>query len=353
VLAMILGEPAPTTPSGPTQIGNVDWNAFMREVVAPFAIPKANPQQGELVAQVDTATSGLLRTLLHQPDFQALEAAWRGLYFLVRRLETDSSLKIGLIDVSRAEMSADLASADDLGTSGLYKLLVESTVGTPGAAPWAVLTGLYTFGPTQADAELLGRLAQVAKHAGAPFLTAASSLTLGCKSFDDTPDPDDWTHQLDATGRDAWAALRKLPEATSLGLLLPRFLLRLPHGKETNPVESFDFEEVPEGQPHEGYLWGNPALALAYLLGDAFTRAGWDVTNGLAAELKDLPVHVYKRDRETQMKPCAETVLSDRAADRIQEHGIMPLLSVQDQDSVQLRGFFSLAGPGKPLAGRW
>ena len=48
---------------------------------------------------------------------QALEAAWRGLYFLVKRLDTDGGLKLFLLDVSRDELAADArreAGHDDL-----------------------------------------------------------------------------------------------------------------------------------------------------------------------------------------------------------------------------------------------
>ena len=73
----------------------------------------------------------------------------------------------------------------------------------------------------------------------------------------------------------------------------------------------------------------------------------------MVAEIDNLPVHVFKGGGESVMKPCAEVLLSDRASERIQERGIMPLLSLQDRDIVQLGGCYSLAGPGKPMMGRW
>ena len=49
--------------------------------------------------------------------------------------------------------------------------------------------GNYTFGPQREDAELLGRLARIARAAGAPFIAAASPRLLGCESLADTPHP--------------------------------------------------------------------------------------------------------------------------------------------------------------------
>src|SRR5271156_5223261 len=91
-------------------------------------------------------------------------------------------------------------------------------------------------------------MARIARLANAPFLAAASSHIVGCASLAQSPDPDDWT--LATTEGDSWTALRQLPEACYLGLVLPRFLLRLPYGKATDAVERFDFEEMPGVPTH-------------------------------------------------------------------------------------------------------
>src|SRR5262249_51016732 len=157
-----------------------------------------------------------------------LEAAWRCLFFLVRRLDTDGQLKLFLLDVSRDELTEDLGAVDDLGSAGIHRLLVEQTVGIPGATPWGLLVGNYTFGPDLADVELAGRLAKVARQAGSPLLAGASPAILGCPSLAATPDPDDWSRDAREETQETWQALRQLAEARYLGLALPRFLLRLP-----------------------------------------------------------------------------------------------------------------------------
>jgi type VI secretion system protein ImpC len=353
LLEQILGETASRpSESVPMQTG-VDWNAFLHNVVSPYLIPRADPRQAELLAQVDEATAALLRSVMHHPSFQGLEAAWRALYFLVRRLDSDGPLKLFLLDISRAEVAADLQGVEDLRSTGLYRLLVEQTVGTPGAEPWGLVTGNYTFGPTPADVELLGRLARIARQAGAPFLAGADPAIVGCKALDQTPDPDDWHRDAEPDNRQAWSELRRLPEATFLGLALPRFLLRLPYGKETDPAEGLEFEEMPQGAGHGAYLWGNPAFACTTLLGQAFNQYGWNLRPGMVNEIDSLPLHIYTQDGETAYKPCAEVVLSHRAADVLLDNGLMPLLSIQGRDSVRLAGFRSVAEGGKPLAGRW
>ncbi len=144
-----------------------------------------------------------------------------------------------------------------------------------------------------------------------------------------------------------------MPEASAIGLALPRFLLRLPYGKKTDPIESFDFEEMPEAPSHEDYLWGNPAFACAALLAQSFSEYGWEMRPGAHAQIDGLPLHVYQRDGESELKPCAEALLTEDAAAHILENGLMPLVSLKERDSVRLVRFQSIAKPLRALAGGW
>jgi type VI secretion system protein ImpC len=354
LLEQILGGPPLSEEAAPRTSREAGWQAVLQRIVEPYLLPRVDyAQQAQLLAVVDQAIAGHMRALLHHPHFQAAEAAWRALHFLVRRLDTDTDLKLYLLDVTRDELAADLGASEDLRSSGTYRLLVEQSVGTAGGQPWGVLLGHYTFDAGVEDVELLGRLARIAQQAGAPFLAAASPRVLGCASLAQTPDPDDWLPGQDSGAEQAWQALRHLPEAGHLGLALPRFLLRSPYGKDADPVEQFAFEEMAGGSFHENYLWGNPAVACVYLLGRAFNHSGWDFHPGALQEIEGLPLHVFAQDGDRQMQPCAEAWLTDRAAEAILRQGLMPLVSVRGRDAVRLPGFLSVASPAQLLAGRW
>jgi len=348
VLAETEGEPEAPRPSrAPDEL-----RAFVERVVEPHLVASADPRQAEMMTALDRAAGAQMRALLHVPDFQALESAWRALFWLLRKVETNERLKLYLLDVSKGELAADLAAAEDLRLTGVYKLLVEKTVGTPGAEPWAVLAGNYTFGPNREDALVLGRLAKVARAAGAPFLAAASPKVLGCESASEIPNPRDWK-PLDSEDERAWVALRRLPEASYIGLALPRFLLRLPYGKSTDRTERFDFEEMPPTPVHEDYLWGNPVFACAFLLAQAFSERGWEMRPGAYSEIDGLPLHNYQEDGEPQLKPCAEVQLTEDAVEQILDQGPMPLVSLKGRDAARLLRFQSIADPHRNLAGRW
>jgi type VI secretion system protein ImpC len=330
-----------------------DLQKFVRKVTEPHLVAGADPRQAEILALIDRALGAQMRALLHVPEFQALEAAWRAAFLLVRRVETDELLKVYIVDVSRDELLADLNSSPDLRASSTYRLLVADAIGTSGGEPWAAIVGNYVFGASREEAVLLGRSAKIAHAAGGPFLAAASPLLLGCESFSATPNAHDWARVAESEDTSAWTALRGLPEAKAVGLAVPRFLLRLPYGKETDPIESFVFEEMPEEPQHDDYLWGNPAFLCALLLAQSFSESGWELRPGQHSALDRLPVHVYRQDGDSEVKPCAEALMTTDTADRIMESGFMPLASMKGRDEVRLVRFQSIAQPLKALAGRW
>lgn len=345
------------TPGGPPDIPSnappPEWQSFLQDIVRPHLAPDPHPRQVEMIAAVDTAAGELMRRVLHDPDFMALEAAWKGLHFLVSRLETDALLKLYVLDVSKAELSADLSRVENLNSTGFYRLLVEQTIETPGAEPWAVIIGNYFFEQCLDDIEFLGRIAQIAKASGAPFIAGARDNMVCFDSLAKTPDPDDWEPSVSPETAIAWQALRKIPEAAYIGLALPRFLLRLPFSAGTDPIEAFAFEEVSPPLDQETFLWGNAAFACALLLGHSFSYRGWQLRAGDQLDIHNLPLYLYKEGGESILLPCAEALLTQRAAERILESGLMPLLSFFNQDTIRLARFQAIAAPLCRLAGRW
>jgi len=323
---------------------------YISRIVAPHEVPRIDPRHAESLAQREEQLARRMREILHCPEFQALEALWRGVSLLCRRVETSPQLKLFLIDVSRAGLALDQAPNVPLDQTALYRLLVEAGVGTPGAIPWSLIVGCYSFGPGMEDAKLLARIGAIAKLAGAPWLAAAAPSVVGCPSFGAAPEPETWTTPTD----DGWEAIRRLPYAGWLGFAMPRFLLRQPYGRDTDQCESFAFEEIAGDAPeHEDYLWGNPALLCAMLILQDVAAHGWRFRPGTSLEVSRLPLHVWRREGEFVAKPCAEVLLTERALTRIADRGVMALASLKDQDAVRLLRFQSVSSPPASLAGPW
>jgi type VI secretion system protein ImpC len=292
---------------------------FIKRAVEPHLAARQDPRQEEWAARVDAAAGEQMRAILHHPHFQSLEAAWRALAMLVDRLQPDTDLKIYVFDATLEELMADAAA-------------LERCFGGSASAPWTLIVGNFVFSRSAEDAAKLRWLGRLAASLGAPFLGEAVPPS-------------------DAPGLE-WQELVRLPEARWIGLALPRFLLRLPYGKDTSPAEQLDFEEMPKSV-HADYLWGNPAFFCACVLGLAFRSDGWEMRPARHREIGGLPQHIYRAGGESVAKPCAEVLLTDTAAEFILDNGFMPLASMKDQDSVLLVRLQSIVDPPAPLSGRW
>lgn len=330
-----------------------ELNSFIRDIIRPHLVQTDEAEQAKLLAVLDEITGELMRKILHHPHFQALESAWRGLHFLVRRAETSNDLKLFVLDITKDEISVNLRSVHDLSDSYIYKILVANTVQTPGADPWSVICGNYTFELNVDDAATLIRLGKLSRIANAPFISSAEPQMLGIDSLARTPSPSDWNYKDESDEGKLWTMLRTISEARFLGLNAPRFLARLPYGEDTEPLEVFDFEEFKGDPEHENYLWANASFVSALLLAQSYSASGWEMSQNLFQEVDGLPVHLYKVDTETITKPCAEALLTENACEILLDQGLMPLISFRDTDRVRLARFQSIAFPTKALAGRW
>jgi hypothetical protein len=314
---------------------------LMRRMVGPFIVAARDSRQDQLIARVDEALSAAMRRVLHHPDFQSAEALWRGVEFLVRRIETGAKMEIVLYDVSAEELAADVAAEEALDKTGLFGMLAEQPAMDAHQGPLSAVIGLYAFEVTPPHAELLARVAQVAAAAGAPFITGIGPDPLL------TP-----MHEQHPLIQDAWQALQELPAACYLGLAAPRFLLRMPYGKKTDPIDAFAFEEFTRQGGLSGMLWGHAALLPALMLAETWARQGSKMKLGGIMSADDIPYYVYiAPDGEQVALPCTERMYSERQAVQVGSYRVMPLLSLRGRPEVRLGGFNSLAGA--PLSGFW
>lgn len=331
-----------------------ELNALLGELVRPFLVHTDETEQAKLVDAVDQASGELMRKILHHLQFQALESAWRGAYLVVSRVETDANLKLYLLDVTKDELQNDLKSASDLTESAFYKLLAEKTAGNYVDESWAAVCADFVFSPNVDDTATLMRIAQIAAATETPFIAGAGSKMLGVESLAETPDSSEWRISQDTSEGKLWAMLRDLPEAPFVGLAIPRFLARMPYGAKSDPTEHFSFEELNILAPeHDFYLWSNPAFACALLLAQSFSEGGWEMEKGFNQDIENLPMHLYKKDGETKIKPCAEVEMTQKGADKILENGLMPLISFRDSDRVKLGRLQSISDSSTSLRGKW
>ena len=349
----LLGREAPAVaPAAAPVVGSAEAavDALVRRLVAPDIAPGVGPEQAQLVATADLAIAERMRALLHDPHFQALEAAWRTVQLLVSRLELDEDLQLHLFDVSRPELTA-AAAEPELERTGLWKALVDRPLAT-GYGGWSMIVALESFDASLGDIALLATLAATAAATGAPLVGTASPRLLGCAALSLTTDPGDW-QPLDADSQARWQVLRRSPLAPWIGLVAPRILLRLPYGKTTDPLERFDLDEMAGADPAQTLLWGHPGAACALLAGLAFREAGWQMDLDTSLDVDDLPAWVCGDGDERQLYPCAEAWLGERGGEALLARGPMALISRRDRPAARLMRWQSIADPAAALAGPW
>lgn len=299
----------------------------------------------EMIAEIDRRVSAQVSEILHHEQVQRLEAAWRGVKYLVDSIDFRQNVLLELVSVTKEELKLDFEDAPDVTRSALYGTVYRDSFGTLGGTPYGVICSTYEFGPDGEDVALLKNCAAVAAMAHAPFLANAAPRLLGLDSFVDLPRIKDVAALLEGPRSARWNALRDAEEARFLGVCLPRFLLRGPYGQPIHVPETSS-EFVPEAQRgetqtvtsfaytedvidhHERYLWGPASLALAARIADSFARYGWSpniVGTHDGGSIHHLPLHVYEQGGELKTKQPVEAALDDNTERALAECGLVGL----------------------------
>ena len=248
------------------------------------------------IADIDDLISAQVNEVLHYPEFQQLEASWRGLNYLVMNSETGSMLKLRVLNISKAELLKDLERAVEFDQSALFKKVYEEEYGTFGGFPFSCLVADFEFGRHPQDIQLLRKVSGVAASAHAPFIAAASPRLFDMERFSELSAPRDLSKIFESAELIAWRSFRESEDSRYVVLVLPRVLLRLPYGPDTKPVEGMSFVEDVDGTNHDKYLWGNPAYILAQRITTAFSLYGWTAAiRGVegGGKVEGLPAHTF------------------------------------------------------------
>lgn len=304
-----------------------------------------------MVAAIDEKLTKQVNLIIHHPDFQQVESAWRGLSYMVNNTETDESLKIKVMNISKQDLGKTLKKYKGTAwdQSPIFKQMYEEEYGQFGGEPFGAVVGDYYFDHGPQDVEMLRGIAQVAAAMHAPFISAVAPKTLQMDSWAELSNPRDLTKIFQTPEYAAWRSLRESEDSRYIGLAMPRFLARQPYGANTDPVEAFDFEEETEGADSSKYTWANSAYAMATNINRSFKMYGWcsrirGIESGGAVE--ELPTHTFPTDDGgVAMKCPTEIAISDRREAELAKNGFMPLIHRKNSDFAAFIGAQSLQKP--------
>ncbi len=315
------------------------------------------------IAEIDDILAAGCNALLHHPKVLALEAAWRGVFWLTGSLSSDGQTWIRLLDCRWVELARDLERAADFDQSALFDLVYNQEFGMPGGIPYSMLIGLYEVQhrPTREhpgdDVAVLRRLSAVAAAAFSPILLGVTPAMLGGDSFGDL----DRQATLAGTFRRAeytrFNAFRAMSDARFIGLVCPRILLRAPYrGRQAGDcgfrfVESIDAAGADQ-------VWGVGALTLAHICLRAFNDYRWmaairgtiedELAGGVIVDLAtpdfetDAPMTMVKFPLEVSLTEVLERDLSDAGIICIRRCKDTPYVAVNNLPSAhRAKGAFT------------
>jgi type VI secretion system protein ImpC len=300
------------------------------------------------IAQIDHLVSQQVTAILHHPEFQRLEGAWRGLHYLVRQTETSERLKLKVLNVSKRELLKDLQDKD-WDQSALFIKVYEEEYGMFGGTPFSAMVGDYYFDKSGPDVDLLEKISNVAAAAHAPFVSAAAPGMFNLDGWADLATPTDLAKIFDSTEYARWKGFRNTDDSRYVALAAPRFLAREPYAPDTSPVEAFRYDERVSGADHDQYCWANAAYAMAANITRAFAEYGWcasirGVESGGLVE--GLPVHTFRTETgEVAMKCPTEVQITDRREKEMADLGFAALVHQKNTASA---AFFAVQSANKP-----
>lgn len=284
----------------------------------------------ELVGTIDDLVEAQINEIIHAPEFQALEGAWRSIADLVRNTNFRANMDITLLDATKDEVFEDLElNSADVGGSELFKKLYVAEYDQFGGKPYGSIVGMYDFANTPKDALWLRTMGKIAAASHAPFIGNVSPKFFGCESFAEVNQLRDIAGMIDTPRYASWNELRNSEEAAYIGLTMPRYMVRTPWNDLTNPAEHINFTERVHGENLSEYVWGHASMLLARNLVKSFENSGWcqhlrGVKGG--GLVTGLPTFSFNLRGEDELRAPIEISMPDFRELELANAGVIPLI---------------------------
>jgi type VI secretion system protein ImpD len=298
------------------------------------------------LALIDDLLSAQVNAILHHPQFQRLEASWRGVAYLTRQLQPKDNVKIRLLSVRWREICRDIERAIEFDQSSLFRLIYDQEFGIAGGEPYGLLLVdhevQHASGPDHPtdDVSALKGLAQIAAAAFAPCVLGCAPALLEVDRFSDIGAATDFSGLFSRPAYVRWRGLQDSEDARFLGLTLPRVLMRTPYEDVGRARDRFRFQEDISDPTGAGYLWGSAVYAFGGVAIRAFQSYRWfaDIRGARRDSLSgglitDLPVHSFATDSAgVAIRISTDVALTERQEVALSEAGLIPLMKCKDTD---------------------
>lgn len=315
------------------------------------------------VATIDKLLNQQLNEVIHHPDFQKLEASWRGLEYLTERVAEsgDPKIKVRVLNATWRDLERDFERAVEFDQSQVFKKVYEDEFGTPGGEPYGVLIADYAVHPKPVpghphdDISVLRSLTRVGAASFCPVLTNADASMFGMDDFSELEHNVDHARTHEQNSFLNWRSLRETEDARFLGVALPKVLMRLPYEDDGTRVDEFCFKEDVSGPDSKKYLWGGAAFAMGEVLIRSFADSGWlaDIRGQQRDQERGgmvtrLPSHSFSTDKMGVVpKSTTDVVVTEELERQLSDLGFLPLCHCKDTEHSVFYSSQSIQRPKK------
>src|SRR3972149_6552221 len=115
----------------------------------------------DFISEIDQQISAQVNEVLHDAQFQKMEASWRSLWYLVDNTEFRQNIRIEVLNTSKEDLLADFQDCNDWQKSGLFKSVYRDQYNTFGGNPYGLMVGNFEFDNRTPEVELMSEISRV------------------------------------------------------------------------------------------------------------------------------------------------------------------------------------------------
>ena len=340
------GPATPVRPFGTAPTGDIDAllsqvddpagaasplaSASLVDVLTAALVPSTGTTGAEragmrtVLSEIDARLTRQTSALCELKEVRDLEAVWRGLKFLVDRIEFRREISLEILSTTRDTLLEDF-----------YEKVFKSEYDGLAEDPLTLVVADFAIDRGLSDLEMLQDAARMASSLRVPFVFAGAPEFFGVRQPGLLATLPDLVQKMRSQEYAKWNRFRQEESSLWVALTANRVLLRDAWGSPGSPVREFAWDAragEAGGQP----LWGSGVWALAAAVAQGFAAEGPRFPLAGAqppALLENLPLRPYRAGKSEPVPFPLEVMLADKRAWELAECGFAPLVAQAGRDA--------------------
>jgi len=274
------------------------------------------------ISKLDSALSDQFDEILHNPKFQQLESAWRGLKLLLENADFPDKVQFEILNVEKENL---IERFDEKVFQNEYDDVCD--------VPLSAILADFDLTQSTGDLHILKKMAEKAAILQVAFISSLATDFLGMRSILHLVALPDLFSRLTGPAQTEWKSIMQSQQGRWISLTMNRFLLRDLYSQDQ--AEIFNYTEKADASHPERYLWGCPIWIMGIILARSFATTGLCLSIsgvGLGGEFTGLPVREFPKSRTEKVNFSVETTMVDDKVWSFLRAGVTPLNGVDNSD---------------------